>query len=116
MPLEDNELEHCLSLALLQDHDSTMSTVRGDESDDDDDYDDDDDDDDDNNSRRSSMFNNFKTFAQKCGKSFSFLKTGISKRKNARLQIQIISIHIAKRAMMENHIIISTRTGTNFNY
>ena len=49
----------------------------------------------------------YKKYAQKFGESFS--KIFVSKRKieekNARLQIRIMSMQIAKRAMMESHMV-----------
>ena len=56
------------------------------------------------------IFKTIKKYAQKFGKSFS--KIFVSKRKieekNARLQIRIMSMQIAKRAMMESHMVTAS--------
>ena len=107
----DDEIEDCLAMAL--DENERKSMLRGDS-------DDGDDDEDEEivtsrgaataTTKQSIFKTTNKKYAQKFGKSFS--KAFVSKRKieekNARLQIRIMSMQIAKRAMMESHMVTAS--------
>ena len=109
--VSDDEIEDCLAMAL--DENERKPMLRGDS----------DDDDDDGEyeeivtsigaataTTKLSILKTIKKYAQKFGKTFS--KAFVSKRKieekNARLQIRIMSMQIAKRAMMESHMVTAS--------